>query len=381
MSGNLRDHFLLEPDVVFLNHGSFGACPKPVFEAYQAWQLQLERQPVRFFIKELLPGLEVARRALEEYVGAERDCIVPVINATVGVNTIAHSLKLEPGDEILSNDHEYGACVRVWNKICGKTGAVIVSAPIPTYIESLEHIAEAIWSKVTDRTKVLFISHITSPSGIVFPAEELCRRAKERGILTIVDGAHCAGQIPLNLGSGWVDFYTGNCHKWLCAPKGSAFLYAAPDKKHLLEPLMVSWGGNNEWSTDDPFINELQIHGTDDMSGFLSVPAAIKFQANHNWDAVRTECQAKVAWVKDELEKLPDVEAWYPTKNSLQKQMAAVILRGKQGPQVKEYLEREYRIEIPVWTMGDDAILRVSVQGYTTLQELELLVKAVAMLR
>ena len=377
MPGNLRELFLLEKETVFLNHGSFGACPMPVFEAYQAWQLQLERQPVRFFVKELFPALEVARRSVESYVGAEKDTIVPVMNATVGVNTIVQSLRLEPDDEILSNEHEYGACVRAWNKVCKHTGAVVVSAPIPDPIESPEQIAEAIWSHVSDRTKVIFISHITSPSGIVFPAEELCRRARERGILTVVDGAHCAGQIPLNLKDMGADFYTGNCHKWLCAPKGAAFLYSAPDKKHLLEPLMVSWGGTNEMSTDDPYINELQFQGTNDMSSFLAIPDAIKFQAEHHWDSVRADCQAKIAWVKDELESLPSVRAWYPTTNTLQKQMAAVILQGKDGQMVKDYLEREYRIEIPVWTRGGDAVLRVSVQGYNTQEELELLVSEI----
>ena len=377
MSGTLRDQFLLEREVVFLNHGSFGACPKPVFEAHQAWQLQLERQPVRFFVKELWPALEKTRRDIEAYVGAERNCIVPVLNATVGVNTIAQSLKLEPGDEILSNEHEYGACIRAWNKVCRHSGAVIVSAPIPDPIESLEQIAEFIWSKVTDRTKVLYISHITSPSGIIFPAEELCRRARERAIMTVVDGAHCSGQIPLDLKNFGADFYTGNCHKWLCAPKGAAFLYAAPDKKHLIEPLMVSWGGTNECSSDDAFINELQYQGTTDMSAFLAISDAIKFQADNNWDAVREECQRKVAWVKDELESLPNVRAWYPTTNTLQKQMAAVILKGKGGGSVKDYLASQYKIEIPVWTRGDDAILRVSVQGYNTQEELELLVDAI----
>ena len=377
MLGTLRDHFLLERDVVFLNHGSFGACPKPVFDAYQAWQLQLERQPVRFFVKELFPALEAARRAVEAYVGAEKNTVVPVMNATVGVNTIVRSLKLEPGDEILSNEHEYGACIRAWNKVCAHTGAVIVSAPIPDPIESQEQLAETIWSYVSDRTKVLFISHITSPSGIVFPAEELCRRAREHGLLTVVDGAHCAGQIPLDLKNFGADFYTGNCHKWLCAPKGAAFLYAAPDKKHLIEPLMVSWGGTNEMSTDDPYINELQFQGTNDMSSFLAIPDAIQFQADHDWDAVRADCQKKVAWVKDELESLPNVRAWYPTSNTLQKQMTAVILQGKDGQSVKDYLEREYKIEIPVWTRGDDAVLRVSVQGYNTQDELDILVGAI----
>ena len=195
--------------------------------------------------------------------------------------------------------------------------------------------------------------------------------------MTVVDGAHCAGQIPLNMVELGADFYTGNCHKWLCAPKGAAFMYATPDKKHLIEPLMVSWGGTNECASDDAFVNELQFQGTNDVSGFLAVPAAIAFQKEHDWDSVRAECQKKIAWVKDALEELPSVRAWYPTTNTLQKQMTAVILKGKDGTKVKSYLESEYKIEIPVWTRGDNAVLRVSVQGYNTQEELELLVSAI----
>lgn len=377
MSASLRDLFLLEKDVVFLNHGSFGACPKPVFEEYQDWQLKVERQPVRFFVSEMWPALEHARKTLAAYVGAPDDCLVPVFNATFGVNVVAQSLKLEEGDEILSNEHEYGACTRAWQKVVGKTGAKYVVAPIPNPIESLEQIAESIWSCVTDRTKVLFISHITSPSGIIFPVEELIRRAKERGIITLVDGAHCAGQIPLNLTELGADFYTGNCHKWLCAPKGSAFLYAAPDKKHLLEPLVVSWGNSSEGAVGDPFLDELQWQGTNDPSAFLTVPKAIAFQAEHNWDEVRSRCQKMIAWIKDELESLPNVAPLYPTTSTLQKQMTAVKLLGQDSKFVKDYLASEYKIEIPVWNLKEDSILRVSVQGYTTQAELEILLGAI----
>ena len=377
MSESLRQHFLLEDDVLFLNHGSFGACPKPVFQAYQDCQLRLERQPVRFFVKELWPAFQNARKVLGDYLGAPADCIVPVANATFGVNVIAHSMNLQSGDEILSNEHEYGACIRAWDKICRKTGAKIVTAVIPNPIESLEQLADAIWSQVTDRTKILFISHITSPSGIIFPAEELCRRAKAKGILTIVDGAHCAGQIPLNLSEFPADFYTGNCHKWLCAPKGSAFLHAKPEVKHLLEPLVVSWGGNNEMSSGDPFVDELQWQGTNDPAAFLAVPAAIEFQKAHNWDAVRSNCQEMVRWTKDELEKLSSVEPWYPTTPELQKQMAAVMLPQADHKALKTYLEEKYKIEIPVGSYKGTTSMRVSVQGYTTQKELETLIEAI----
>lgn len=377
MSGSLRSLFLLEDDTVFLNHGSFGACPVSVFEDYQKWQRQVEKQPVRFFVHELWPALDHARAVLGEFIGAPKECLVPTTNATYGVNVIAHSIKLSEGDEVLSNEHEYGACTRAWNKVCGKVGANYVMAPIPDYIESQEQIADAIWSQVTDRTKVLFISHITSPSGIIFPIEELGRRAKERGIITIVDGAHCAGQIPLNLAESSVDFYTGNCHKWLCAPKGSAFIYAKPDKKHLLEPLIVSWGAMSEGAVGDPFLDELQWQGTNDPASFLAVPSAIQFQKDHDWDTVRATCREKICWIKDELEKLPNIKPWYPTTTDLHQQMAAVFITNQDPKTVKNYLMNEHKIEIPVGAYKGVTTMRVSVQGYTTQDELELLLGAI----
>ena len=227
----LRDLFLLRPGVAYLNHGSCGACPRPVFDAYQAWQLELERQPMEFQ-RHLGDRLCEARQALGAYVGAQADDLVYVTNITMGLNVVAHSIPLQPGDEVLGTDHEYGAMERAWEFNCQKNSARYVRQPVPLPVGSAEEIVEAIWSGVTERTRVLFFSHITSPTAFILPAAELVRRAREAGILTVVDGAHAAGQIALDLEGLGVDFYSANCHKWMMAPKGSGFLYARREVHH-----------------------------------------------------------------------------------------------------------------------------------------------------
>src|SRR5262245_29391546 len=207
---DLKALFLLDPDVIFLNHGSFGACSRPVFEEYQRWQRELERQPVEFLGRRFDDLMYEARSALGGYLGADADDLVYVTNATVGLNIVARSLDLHPGDEVVSTDHEYGALDRTWRFLCAKRGAKYVRQPVQVPITSADEVIEAVWSGVTDRTRVLFISHITSPTAIIFPIKPLIDRARERGIITIIDGAHTPGQIDLKLRELGADFYSGN---------------------------------------------------------------------------------------------------------------------------------------------------------------------------
>ncbi|MCB8923129.1 MAG: aminotransferase class V-fold PLP-dependent enzyme [Ardenticatenaceae bacterium] len=211
---DLKPLFLLDPDVHFLNHGSFGAAPRPVMAAYQAWQMRLERQPVHFLVNELPGLLHAAREALGHYLHAPADDLVYVPNATYGVNVVARSLALQPGDEILTSDHEYGACDNAWALVCRKTGAVYRRQPIPLPAAPPQEMAAQFWQGVTPRTKVIFLSHITSPTALTLPVAEICARARQAGILTLVDGAHAPGQLALDLPALGADFYTGNCHKW-----------------------------------------------------------------------------------------------------------------------------------------------------------------------
>ena len=287
---HLREQFLLDPDITFLNHGSFGATPKPVFDVYQNWQRELERQPVEFLDRRFAERMAASRAVLADYFGTQLDNLVYVTNATVGVNIVARSLELGIGDEVLATNHEYGACDRTWRFLSQKHGFAYINRPISVPLASMEDFIEQFWQSVTPHTKVIFLSHITSPTAIILPVAEVCRRARAQGILTIVDGAHAPGQIPLNLEEVGADFYIGNLHKWLCAPKGAGFLYARPAAQKRLEPLVVSWGYEAEKPGPSKFVDHHEWWGTRDIATFLSVPAAIEFHEENDWDKVRTAC-------------------------------------------------------------------------------------------
>jgi isopenicillin-N epimerase len=374
----LRREFLLRPGVVFLNHGSYGACPRPVFDAYQDWQRELERQPVEFLGRRGRGLLEASRAALGAYVGAAGDDLVYVPNSTFALNVVARALPLSPGDEVLGTDHEYGAIERTWRFVCGRRGARYVRQAVPLRPSSPEEVVEAVWAGVTPRTRVLFLSHITSPTATVFPIEPLLRRARAAGILSVVDGAHAPGQVPLDLDALGADFYAGNCHKWLCAPKGSAFLHARREVQELLTPLVVSWG----WQSDRPgpsrFVDEQQLQGTRDPAAFLAVPAAIRFLQEHDWPAVRRRCHDLLAAARPAIGALTGLPPLTPDSPDWYAQMAAFPLPPCDGPALKARLYDAYQIEVPVTSWQGQAFVRVSVQGYTSAADVAALVGALA---
>lgn len=374
----LRDLFLLDPDVVFLNHGSFGAVPRPVFEVYQEWQRRLERQPVRFFQRELMNELHTAREALGVYINAPADDLAFVPNATAAVNIVARSMRLQPGDEILTTDHEYGACDNVWDLVARCANATVVRRPIALPVTTQEAMLEQIWSGVTPRTKLIFASHITSPTALRLPVETLCHRARAAGILTMIDGAHGPGQIPLDLTALQADFYTGNCHKWLCAPKSVGFLYARRDLQADLVPLVVSWGigENNPFDNGSRFLDNLQWPGTVDQSAYLSVPAAIAFQREHDWDAVRERCHALVSRAIAGIAEITGLPPIYPAGAGFYHQMATAPL--PPVGDVPAFQDRlyEHRVEIPCLTWNGRPYIRVSIQGYNTEADVEALLGA-----
>jgi len=273
MTANLRDLFLLNPQIYYLNHGSFGACPRPVFERYQEWQRELETQPVEFLSRRVPTLLQDAREALASYLNCPAEDLVYFPNPTTAINMVARSLDLSPGDEILTTNHEYGAMDRTWRFIAEKTGAKYINHPFPLPVSSPVDFINQFWKGVTPKTKVVFLSQITSQTALTFPVSEICARAREDGILTIIDGAHAPGQIHVDLTALGADIYTGACHKWMCAPKGAAFLYASIEIQSWLEPLVVSWGYQAEQPGESQFIDYHQWQGTRDIAAFLSVPA------------------------------------------------------------------------------------------------------------
>lgn len=373
---NLRRFFMLDPEIVFLNHGSFGATPKPVFDVYQNWQRELERQPVEFLGRRARDLMAESRVALADYLGVQRDDLVYVTNATVGVNIVAHSINLGPGDEVLTTDHEYGACDRTWRFLARKDGFAYINQPVSVPLTSVERFVEQLWQGVTAKTKIIFLSHITSPTAIVFPVTEVCRRAREQGILTLVDGAHAPGQIPLDLDKIGADYYTGNLHKWLCAPKGVGFLYTRPEVQALLEPLVISWGWQSEMPGTSQFVDHHEWQGTRDLSPFLAVPAAIRFQQENNWTEVQDDCHALALEAEMRIRGLMGLSSLY-IDDSWFAQMVAVLLPvGTDSVALKEFLYHNYRIEVPVIEWNGTTLLRVSIQGYNLSRDIDALMMA-----
>jgi isopenicillin-N epimerase len=349
----MKDLFLLDPDVVFLNHGSFGACPRPVFEAYQRFQRELERQPVEFLaLERRFPALlDEARERLAAYVGARPENLAFATNASSALNAVARSLTLAPGDEVLLGDAEYGGMELLWSYVAERSGATLVRRPF----------AEL---EPGPRTRVVFCSHIEWTSGCVNDVAEVCRLARDAGALSIVDGAHAPGQIDLDLEAIGADVYAGNCHKWLCAPKGSAFLYARPEAQTLIDPLVVSW----DWVDGAAFHELHRWQGTRDPSAYLAVPAAIDFQAEHDWPAVQRRCHDLLAAFDCGLEPLTETFA----------QMRGFRVTHPDPPALKRRLYDEHRIEVPVFETSQGWVLRVSVQGYNDEGDLRALSAALA---
>jgi len=365
----MKSLFQLNPDITYLNHGSFGACPRQIFAVYQQMQAELEYQPVEFLDRSFFEHLKQPRQALANFLHGKPENLIFVPNATTGLNIVARSLVFKPGDEILTTNHEYGALDRTWQFICSKTGAVCRQVQLPHHLGTSQEIIEALSSAMTTRTKVLFISHITSSTALLMPVEELIRRARQQGILSIIDGAHAPGHIPLDLARLDPDFYAGNCHKWMLTPKGSAFLYCRPEQQPLLEPLVIGWGWQPQKIYESPFIDLLERQGTRDISAFLAIPAAIAFMEEHNWTAVRTACRRLVREAVDLLSgETPLVPVGLrDPKYALQ--MAAFVLPRCDRETLKKRLYDDYAIEVPIVAWHEHTILRISIQAYNTWQE------------
>jgi isopenicillin-N epimerase len=302
--------------------------------------------------------------------------LVYVPNATTGLNTVARSLPLGPGDEVLSTDHEYGALDRTWRFICQKRGARYVRQPVPLPVKSAEQVIQAIWSGVNERTRVLFLSHITSPTAIILPVTKLVHRARKAGIITVIDGAHTPGQIQLDLTALGADFYSGNAHKWMLSPKGAGFLYAHRKVQHLLEPLVVSWGWEPETPAASRFIDEHEFQGTKDIAAYLTVPAAIRFMVEHNWPNVRRVCHELVRYARQRITTLTGLEPITPDSPAWFAQMASFPLPPCDADAVKQRLYAKFHVEVPIVTWNDRQFVRVSIQAYNTREDVDTLVEA-----
>lgn len=380
--------FLLDPDIHFLNHGSFGACPRPVFETYQRWQTELEWRPVEFLGRRANDLLAASRAALAAYLGVAADDVVYFPNPTTAINMAARNVarlavggdpngqpfRLRSGDEILTTDHEYGALDRTWRYVCDHIGARYVNHEIPLPVTTHADFVERFWAGVTPRTRIIFISHITSATALTFPVAEICRRARKAGIWTIVDGAHAPGQIPLNLTELGADLYTGACHKWLCSAKGAAFLYARREVQPWLEPLVVSWGWDSDRPGPSPFVDWHEWQGTRDLAAFLTVPAAIRYQAAHDWGAVRLRCRALAAETRQRIIALTGLPAICPDDPAWFTQFFTARLPECDLDALKRRLYDEYRVEAPMIRWNGQAGIRISFQVYNDAADADALI-------
>ena len=381
---NLAAFFLLDPEVCFLNHGSYGACPRPVFERYQRWQLQLERQPVAFLdpARGLSGWMRDARVALAAELGADPDDLVGVMNATYGLNIVAQSLDLQPGDEILTTDHEYAALEKTWAYVCRKTGAKVVQVTVPLPLTEEAQFTDAVMAGFTDRTRVLFLSHITSATALLFPIERVVQAARDRGVYSVIDGAHTPGHIPLNLAALDADFYAGNCHKWLMAPKGSAFLHVRRALQPMINPLVISHGWTEDANTpgakgafgNSAFIDSLEMQGTRDPAAWLAVPEAIRFRADHNWPQVAQSCRQLVQDTAARVRALTGLPA-LSSAAFCAPQMVSMPVPPLDPVALKAALW-DRKIELPCFNWQGHSIVRVSAQGYNTLAQMNTLVAA-----
>ena len=375
----MKELYHLDPSIIFLNHGSFGACPKPVFEVYQNWQRKLEQQPVEFMAIKVYDFLEEARHALGDYVGCHGDDLIFVTNPTTAVNTVIRSLDLGLDDEVLMTDMEYGSLVRTWEHYAQDKGFSIVQQFTPVPLTTHEDYIEHFWEAVTERTKIIYLSEITSSTGLILPVAAICKKAKEAGIMTIVDGAHVPAHIPLNIAEMDPDVYVGACHKWLSAPKGSSFLYVKKSLQETIEPLIISWGSEVDPSPS-PFIYESQYQGTWDPSAFLTVPAAIQFQQEHDWNSVRKRSRALNRETRGRIYEIIDSEPICPNTEEWLGQMASIITNIENGLDFKRRLMDEYKIEIPVFPWGDKILFRTSFNAYNDENDADRLIEVLGKL-
>ncbi|MBI2193481.1 MAG: aminotransferase class V-fold PLP-dependent enzyme [Planctomycetes bacterium] len=383
-----RSLWTLDPAVHFLNHGSFGACPRAVLEAQLELRQRMERQPVHFFVRELEGLLDSARAVLAGFVGADPEALAFLPNATAGINAVLRSVRLEPGDELLTTDHEYNACRNALEFVARRAGARVAVAAVPFPMDSAEGVVETVLARATPATRLALLDHVTSQTALVLPIERLVRELADRNIDTLVDGAHAPGMVLLNLDALGAAYYAGNCHKWLCAPKGAAFLHVRADRRPGIAPLAISHGANSQRMDRSRFRLLFDWTGTHDPTPCLCVPEAIRCLGGllaGGWqelmDRNRRLALAARQVVGEALGLHP------PCPDSMIGCMASLPLpdgsadppkSALYGDSMQDKLLEQYGLEVPIvpWPAPPRRLIRVSAQIYNTLDEYELLAQA-----
>ncbi|HTV39063.1 MAG TPA: aminotransferase class V-fold PLP-dependent enzyme [Candidatus Sulfotelmatobacter sp.] len=383
--------WLLDPEIIFLGHGVFGACPRHVLAVQNEFRERLERRPLQFLAREMESLLDAARQSLAEFIGADADNLVFVPNATAAVNTVLRSLALKPGDELLVTDYAYNACRNALEFAAERAGAKTVVARIPFPFRTEDELIAPVLECVTPRTRLAMIDHVTSQTGVVMPISRLVSELKQRGVDTLVDGAHAPGMAPLDVEKLGAAYYAGNCHKWLCAPKGAGFLHAARDKQESIRPLIISNGANSRRKDRSRFLIEFAWQGTWDPSACLSVPEAIRFIGSllpGGWPENMVRNRALALAARKVLcaalridEPCPDEFIGslvaIPLPDAAPDALARLPLN--EYP-LQDKLREKYKIEAPIisWPAPPKRVLRISAQLYNSLPQFERLAEAVA---
>jgi len=378
MTNSLRDQFLLDPGVVYLNHGSYGACPRPVFDRYQAWQRELERNPVAFLGRRINDLLEETRGVLGAYLGVDGDTLVLFPNPTTAIRLLLRALPFDAGEEVLTTDWEYPTTNAAWDLAAYQHGLQYIHQPVPVPFTSPGEFVDALWAGVTDRTRVIFLSHISFTCSLIFPVAEVCRRARAAGIMTVIDGAHAPSQVPLDLAALDADIYLGACHKWLCAPKGSGFAYAHPRVHELLTESLILGSSRRGDAQPGPgqYVPQYQYQGTRDPAALLTVPDAIRFQAEHNWDAQRARCHALASQTLTRITELTQLPPLSPDSETYYSQLVSIPLPTERVSAISREMS-ERNILAPILSTHDRSLARVSYQAYNSQADADAMVRAV----
>ena len=383
MSNDFKTLFMLDPEVTYFNHGAYGGCPEDIFNKMLEWQKILEINPSKY-MDELFDNLEKSRQSLSKFIDCDKDDIVFFNNPTTAMNTIVKSLNLKPGDEILSTDHEYGAMNITWNYICEKAGAKFVRTKIAVPYDSTEKFVREIEKNITFKTKLIFISHISSSTALIFPAKEICELAKSKNILSFIDGAHAPAQIPLSINEMDPDFYAGACHKWMCSPKGVAFLYTKRILQDTIDPLIISHGfgqgpKESKFNSGSNYLNYHQWQGTRDFSNVLTIPKLIQFLKDNDWVNVAKKCHDLALYARSEMSNLLDTQ---PISNDeYLGQMTSIPIDTNDPAKLKKELSENYKIEVPITSWNNKNLIRVSIQAYNTKEDIHKLLDAIHEIR
>lgn len=381
---NYRDQWSLDANISYLNHGSFGPPPRQVLSSRQEWLARLCANPMDFFVRQLGGHLREAREQLARLVGTSAGNIAFVENASTGMNVVADSVRLTPGDEVLTTDHDYGAVIRTWQRACDRAEAKLVVQSVPTPIGTAREIVEAVMEGVTSRTRLLVFSHVTSPTAIVFPAKELCRAARAQGVAVCIDGPHALAMRQIELDQLECDFYTASCHKWLSAPFGSGFLYVNPRWQDRLCPSVLSWGralagDSASWR------DEFNWVGTRDPSAYLTIPDAIQFLEDIGWDLFRQRTHELARLARERITTMtrlapliPDSTDWYGSMIALplpDPPASSQASLWTQPDALQSALWTHAGIEVPIVSWNDRRLIRVSCHLYTQVHEIDRLVE------